>query len=106
MEEQNKMIEQAIEELKSSDDAKLNEVIEQWFERTRTQGLKLGAKFISATIYGAIEKHLKKTTKPSLRDYQRCVNEIIQIVSVQLKQNTEQNDLIVEDITNEQESSI
>lgn len=97
MEEQNKMIKQAVEELKGADEAELEKVIKQWFERTRTDGLKIGAKYMSAAVVGVIEKHLKKTTKPSLRDYQRCVNEIIQIVSVQLKQNTEQNDLVVED---------
>lgn len=97
MEEQNKMIKQAVEELKGADEAELEKVIKQWFERTRTDGLKIGAKYMSAAVAGVIEKHLKKTTKPSLRDYQRCVNEIIQIVSVQLKQNTEQNDLVVED---------
>ena len=97
MEEQNKMIKQAVEELKGADEAELEKVIKQWFERTRTDGLKIGAKYMSAAVAGVIAKHLKKTTKPSLRDYQRCVNEIIQIVSVQLKQNTEQNDLVVED---------
>lgn len=97
MEEQNKMIKQAVEELKGADEAELEKVIKQWFERTRTDGLKIGAKYMSAAVAGVIEKHLKKTTKPSLRDYQRCVNEIIQIVSVQLKQNTKQNDLVVED---------
>ena len=98
MEEQNKMIKQAVEELKGADEAELEKVIKQWFERTRTDGLKIGAKYMSAAVAGVIEKHLKKTTKPSLRDYQRCVNEIIQIVSVQLKQNTEQNDSIMENI--------
>ena len=97
MEEQNKMIKQAVEELEGAGGAELEKVIKQWFERTRTDGLKIGAKYMSAAVVGVIEKHLKKTTKPSLRDYQRCVNEIIQIVSVQLKQNTEQNDLVVED---------
>lgn len=98
MEEQNKMIKQAVEELKGADEAELEKVIKQWFERTRTDGLKIGAKYMSAAVAGVIEKHLKKTTKPSLRDYQRCVNEIIQIISVQLKQNTEQNDSIMENI--------
>ena len=98
MEEQNKVIKQAVEELKGADEAELEKVIKQWFERTRTDGLKIGAKYMSAAVAGVIEKHLKKTTKPSLRDYQRCVNEIIQIISVQLKQNTEQNDSIMENI--------
>lgn len=93
MEEQSKVIEQAVEELKSSDKAKFKEVIEQWFERTRTQGLKLGAQMISAAVTGVIEKHIKKGQKPSLRSYERCIKEIMDILSVQL---TQQNDSIVE----------
>ena len=44
---------------------------------------------ISAAVYGKIEKHLRKGAKPSLRDYQRCVDDILKIISVQL---TQQND--------------
>ena len=51
--------------------------------------VKLGAKMVSLATIEIIKKHLKKTTKPSLRDYQRCIDEIIKILSVQL---TEQND--------------
>ena len=94
MEEQNKVIEQAVEELKNSDESKLKQVIEQWFERTRAQGLKLGAQLISATVAGAIEKHIKNGTKPSLRSYERCIKEIMNILSVQL---TQQNDATMED---------
>ena len=92
MEEQDKVIEQAVEEIQNSSEEELRKIIEQWFERIRTQSLKIGAQMISAAVAGVIEKHLKKTTKPSHRDYQRCIDEIIKIVSVQLKQNTEQND--------------
>lgn len=90
MEETN--IKEAVEEIKGASEDELQKVIEQWFESTRTQGLKIGAKFISAAIFGVIEKHIKKKTgaKASLRDYQRMTDEIIKIISVQLK--TEQND--------------
>ena len=103
MEEQNKVIEQVVEELKSSDESELQKVIEQWFERTRTQGLKIGAQMISAAVAGIIQKHIKNGTKPSLRSYERCIKEIVEIISIQL---TKQNDLVKEDATNGQESSI
>jgi hypothetical protein len=89
MEEQNKIINEAVAELKSADEAKLKDIIEKWFERTRTEGLKIGARFISAAVAGVIQKHLRKASKPSLRDYQRCINDINKIIVVQL---TEQND--------------
>lgn len=83
-------IKEVIEEIQSADEETLRSTVEKWFESTRTDGMKLGAKFISAAIFGSIQKHLKKKAKPSLRDYQRTIDEIIQIISVQL---TEQNDL-------------
>jgi hypothetical protein len=101
--EENKMIEEAVAELKSSDEAKLKEVIEKWFESTRTDGLKTGAKFISAAVAGAIQKHLKKGKDASLRDYKRMTDDIWKIISVQL---TQQNDLTTENKTDEQESSV
>lgn len=90
MDEQNKVIEEAVAELQNADEAKLKEVIEKWFESTRTQGLKIGAKFISAAVAGVIEKHLKKGKDASLRDYKRMTEDIWKIISVQL---TQQNDL-------------
>ena len=84
-------IKEVIEEIKGADEDTLRDTIEKWFESTRNQGLKIGAQYISAAIFGLIQKHIKKKTgaKPSLRDYQRCTDEIIQIISVQL---TQQND--------------
>ena len=105
MEEQNKVISEAVAELKGTDEAKLKEVIEKWFEQTRTDGLKVGAQFISAAVAGAIQKHLKKGKDASLRDYKRMTEDIWKIVSVQLKQSeTQQNDL--ESETDEQEGGI
>ena len=83
-------IQEVIEEIRSVDEETLQSTIEKWFESTRTDGMKLGAKFISAAVFGVIQKHLKKKAKPSLRDYERAMDEIIKIISVQL---TEQNDL-------------
>jgi hypothetical protein len=79
-----------ISEVKNSSEEELREVIEKWLENTRTSGMKVGATFIAAAVYGAIEKNLKRGTKPSLRDYQRAIKRIVEIVSVQL---TQQNDL-------------
>lgn len=89
MEEENKVINEAVAELKDADEAKLKEVIEKWFESTRTDGLKIGAKFISAAVAGVIQKHLKKGKEPSRRDFERCINDIEKIIIVQL---TQQND--------------
>lgn len=100
MEETN--IKKAIEEIKNTNEDELRKVIEQWFESTRTAGMKIGAQYISAGIFGVIQKHIKKKAKPSLRDYQRCMDEIIKIISVQL---TQQNDSkkVVEEVVNDDE---
>ena len=86
-------IKEAVKEIKESDEESLQKVIEDWFERTRNQSIKIGAQYISAAIFGVIQKNIVKKAKPSLRDYKRMTEEIIKIISVQLKQqNTEQND--------------
>lgn len=91
---ENTNVSQAMEELKGASEEELREVIERWFERTRTSGMKIGASFISAAVYDAIEKNLTKGSNSSLRDYQRAIKRVIEIVSVQL---TRQNDSIVTD---------
>lgn len=82
-------IKEAVKEIKESNEEGLQKVIEDWFERTRISGMKIGAQYISAAIFGVIQKNIVKKAKPSLRDYQRMTKEIIKIISVQLKQ---QND--------------
>ena len=82
-------IKEVIEEIKGADEETLRTTVEKWFESTRTAGMKIGAQYISVAIFSVIQKHLKKKAKPSLRDYQRAVDEILNIVSVQL---TRQND--------------
>lgn len=111
-------VKEAVEEIRASNEESLQKVIEDWFSRTRTDGMKLGAKYISAAVFSAIQRHIvkKNGAKASLRDYQRCIDEIIKIVSVQLKQETtEQNDSEKDttkenntnkETVNEQESSI
>lgn len=90
MEEQNKVINEAVAELKGADEAELKKVIEKWFESTRTSGMKIGAQFISAAVAGVIQRHLKKGKEPSRRDFERCIDDINKIIVVQL---TQQNDL-------------
>ena len=95
-----------VSEIKGATEEELREVIEKWFENTRAQGMKIGANYIAAAVYGAIEKNLKKGSNSSLRDYQRAIKRIIEIVSVQLKQDeTQQNDLeenATEEIANDE----
>lgn len=84
---------QVVDEIKGASEDALREVVEKWFESTRTQGMKIGAAYIAAAVYGAITKNLKKGSNSSLRDYQRAIKKIMEIVSVQLKQQeTQQND--------------
>lgn len=95
-------IKEVIEEIKGADEETLRSTVEKWFESTRTSGMKLGAQYISAAIFGIIQKHLKKKAKPSLRDYQRCMDEIIRIISVQLTtQNDSEETEVAEETTND-----
>ena len=82
-------IQEAVKEIKESNEESLQKVIEDWFEKTRNQSIKIGAQYISAAIFGVIQKNIVKKAKPSLRDYKRMTEEIIKIISVQL---TQQND--------------
>lgn len=98
-------ISEVVSEIKGASEEELRKVIEKWFESTRTQGMKIGARYLSAAVYSAIQKHIGKSS-PSLRDYKRMTEEIIKIVSVQLKQSeTQQNDLEKE-ISETQEEKI
>ena len=98
-------VKEAMKEIRESDEENLQKVIEDWFERTRTSGMKIGAKYISVAIFATIQKHVvkKNGAKVSLRDYQRCIDEIIEIISVQLKQqNDSETDTTKENNTNEE----
>ena len=100
--EENTNVSQAVEELKGADEDQLTKVIERWFEKTRTDGLRLGAQMISVVIDDAIKKNLKNGYNSSLRDYQRAIKRIAEIISIQLKQHeTVQNDLTVEGLDND-----
>lgn len=84
---------EAVAELQNASEDEIKEVVERWFEATRTQGLKIGAQYIALGVANIIKQHLQKHTKPSYRDQERCIDDIIKFISVQLKNNdTEQND--------------
>ena len=99
MEHENNMAEIA-SELKNATEEEITEVVKKWFEQTRTDGMKLGAKFIAAGVFGAIQKHLNKQN-PSLRDYERCMKDIRKIIAVQL---TKQNE--IEEVTKQEEEEV
>ena len=92
MSEQN--MSEVIEEIKGASEEELKKAIEEHFETVRTQGMKIGASYISAAVMGALQKNLKDGMNSSHRDFQRAVKRIYEIVSVQLaQQETIQNDL-------------
>ena len=94
-------------EIKNKSDEELKKTIEQWYEKTRTQGLKLGARMICAAGTDILTKHIRKKDKPSLRDYKRATEELIHLFSIPIKQaETEQNNLETPENNNGEESSI
>ena len=99
------VVSKAMDEIKNASEEELKEVIEAWFEQTRTQGMKMGAQFIAAAVYGAIKKNLTKGSASSLRDYQRAIKRIVEIVSVQLTQQDDsaviEGDEATEEVTND-----
>lgn len=104
--EENTNVNQAIEEIKGADEEQFKKIIEQWFEKTRMDGLRLGAQMISAAVDDAIRKNLKQGMNSSHRDFERAIKRIVEIVSVQV---TQQNDLaeaegneVVEEISNDE----
>lgn len=92
---------EVIAEIKSADEDELKKVIESWFESTRTAGMKIGAQFISAAVFGVIQKHTKKAGKVSLNDYKRMTAEIVKIISVQLTPQNDSEENAMEENTND-----
>lgn len=92
--EENTNMSAVVDEIKNADEESIRKVVEDWFEKTRTDGMKIGAYFVSAAVAGAIEKNLKNGMQSSHRDFERAIKRVLEIVSVQLRQNeTQQNDL-------------
>jgi hypothetical protein len=100
MAEKNNMSE-VVSEIKNATEEDIKEVVEKWFEKTRTDGMRLGAQFIAAGCWGAIQKNLSKPN-PSLRDHKRCIEDIRKIIAVQLYKKNESNATeVVEDTTDD-----
>lgn len=94
-------------EIKNKSDEELKKTIKQWYEKTHTQGLKLGARMICAAGTDILTKHIRKKDKPSLRDYKRATEELIHLFSIPIKQaETEQNNLETMEKSNGEESNI
>lgn len=87
--EENTNMSEVVDEIKNADEESIKKVVEDWFEKTRTSGMKIGATYIAAAVMGKIKKHLEKPGKTSLRDYERCIADIKKMLAVQL---TQQND--------------
>jgi hypothetical protein len=81
-----------VDEIKEATEEELKQVIEKWFNSTHVDGMKLGAYMISAAVFDTINKNLKSGMSSSHRDFERAIKGIIEIVSVQLKKETQQND--------------
>ena len=95
---------EVVEEINGASEEEVKEIIERWFEKTRTAGMKIGASFISIAVYDAIKKNLKDGMNSSHRDFKRAINKIYEIISVQLKQNeTVQNDLETEEAVDDEQ---
>lgn len=92
-------ISEAVKEIQSANEEEIKKIVTDWFEKTRTDGLRLGAYMISAAIYAAMKKHLGKAGKTSMRDYQRMTDDILKLIEVQLK--TQQNDSVSDGIAEE-----
>ena len=84
------IVAKAAEEIKNTNEEKLKETIEKWYEQIHTQGLKTGASYISAVIYGAYQKHVGTKQNPSLRDYKRMTEFIVEVVSKQLQRQSDE----------------
>lgn len=93
-------VSEALKDIKNSNEENLKEIIKEWYNKIHAQSMKIGAIYISAAVNDAITKNIKTG---SLRDYQRAIKAIQDIIAVQLKQNmTQQNDSIEEDAQEEE----
>ena len=91
------IVAKAAEEIKNASDDKLKETIEDWYEKIHTIGLKTGASYISAVVFGTIQKHVVAKQNPSLRDYKRMTEDIVKIISIQLDRQDKNAETVKED---------
>ena len=90
---------EVIKEIKGASEEELRTIIEGWYEKTHTDGMKLGAKYISLGIFGAMKKHLGKGGKPTLRDHERLTADIRKIISVQMTESEDED--VAEDVVDD-----
>lgn len=95
-------IKEVVEEIKNASEEELKQSIEKVLYSTRIAGMKIGAKFISEAVYHVIEKHTKKAGKVSLNDYKRMTADLIKIISVQLTQQNDLEEVVVEEESNDE----
>jgi hypothetical protein len=98
---ENTNMSEVVAEIKNATEEELRDVVAKWFEQTRIDGMKIGAQYIAAAIFGIIKKHLKKTSAPSLRDYKRCIDEVASVIAVQLATTNETEDTVEEPANDE-----
>lgn len=88
----------------------IKEAAENMAKKIRNDAMAYGARMMCSVILQIIDKHLNQPAKVSLRDYKRCITEIVTVVSVPLKkveeekatQSTEQSDSkAIRDMPNE-----
>ncbi len=104
--EENTNMSEVASEVKNATEDELKAVIEQHFERVRTQGMKIGATYIAAAVMGKFKKHLEKPGKTSLRDYERCVDDIKKMLNVQLTRQNDSEEVVVDMIKQTEEDEI
>lgn len=92
---------EVVNEVKNANEEELKSVIEGWYQRTRTDGLKLGAKMICMATANIIKKHTKKVSKVSLNDYKRMTSEILELISVQLAERNDSEEMMTEENEND-----
>jgi hypothetical protein len=98
-------IAEVAKEIRDASEEDLRKVIEDWLERTRTQGMKIGAQMMAIGVNAIVQKHLNKPGKNSLNDYKRCMKDMQKFLAVQLKQNeTEQNNSVAGEDDGEESS--
>lgn len=96
---ENTNMSEVIEEIKGATEEDLKKFIEGWYEKTRTDGMKLGAQLIAFSIFSKMQKHLGKGGKPSLRDYERFTSDVRKIISVQMAESEVDN--VTEEVAND-----
>lgn len=68
----------------------IKEAAENMAKKIRNDAMTYGARMMCSVILQIIDKHLNQPTKVSLRDYKRCITEIVTVVSVPLKKAEEE----------------